>query len=597
MQTIARTLCTAAAFAAAAGADIPAAEAQINQGVWLSDTQSKCYLLYTDPQPADSVTWTGACADGGASGKGTATFMNGGRFVAQVSGKFMRGAPAGVVHAAWADGSHYDGNERSGRFTGQGTLTTAEGDRFDGTWADGHMNGRGSVVWVNGDRYDGDWRDNKAEGQGVQTWADGRKYQGAWKNDLPNGHGVLTRKDGSTFDGEFADGEPKPATVATGSSTPTASPAAPQTAAPVAGLSSSSASNVAAEPSSTATTAASANASTANWVDALVGLKLLAVDGSTLSLASADGGLSRQVQAPDGSVNAVNFTFLNGRQGTVADPQDLTKVVGIFRLSGTSLDVDYADGASERLSPASGGIAMMRHDRDALSCAAWYPEGHAFSAAEKEAALAAYAAHLGLQTPRPAGAKSCAEQASIAAAPTPRAMATAKESAPASHQSAHAKHGHKHNNETAAAGQPTIAAGPAMMASLDAVSPIEVRSSPVHLIDPPVAPSLASGADSASHCLAVDTDGARWGLRNTCGFPVQFAWCVMGGSDERDACEGGAVAGGVSANSFDALFADSSLRTEHDLRWIACEGDAADVVPRLVKTDPPAGRCVRGHAS
>ncbi|HEY4116009.1 MAG TPA: hypothetical protein VGM17_18275, partial [Rhizomicrobium sp.] len=215
--------------------------------------------------------------------------------------------------------------------------------------------------------------------------------------------------------------------------------------------------------------------------------------------------------------------------------------------------------------------------------------------AEKQAALAAYAAHLGLKAPRGnAAAPNCSEQASVAAAP---AASPAK--AAASSQPAHAKHrNRRHNTETATVEQPVAAAGPIAVASLDTVVPIQVRSSSVHSIDalaPP--PTAGSDADAASRCLSVDTDGARWGMRNTCSYPVQFAWCVMGGSDERDACDGGGVPGGVSANSFDALFADSNLRAEHDLRWIACGGSAGEVVPRLVKTDPPAGRCVRTHAS
>jgi hypothetical protein len=568
-----------------------AAEAQSSSSaVWLMDAQSKCTVLYADQRPADSVTWTGACANGAANGQGAATFTKGNRFVAQITGAFVNGAAAGAVRANWADGAHYDGDEQSSRFAGQGTLTTAAGDRFEGNWANGRMNGRGSVVWANGDRYDGDWRDNKAEGHGVQTWADGRKYDGAWKNDLPNGHGVLTRKDGSTFEGEFADGEPKPATVAVGSSTPTASPAAPQPAAAVAGL--SSASNPTANAAAPAI-AASANA--APWVDALVGLKLLAVDGSTLSLRSTDGGLSREVTAPNGSVEALTFSFLNGRQGTVSDPHDLSKVIGVFRLGATSLDVDYADGGTETWSAANGGVAMMRHDRYAVSCAAWYPEGHSFSAAEKQAALAAYAAHLGLKAARGnAAAPNCAEPASVAAAPL-----VAPSKAPASSQPASSKHhNRKHNTETADVEQPAAAAGPMALASLDAVMPIQVRSSSVHPIDAPAGPPSAGGdADTASRCLSVDTEGARWGMRNSCGFSVQFAWCVMGGSDQRSSCDGGAVPGGVSANSFDALFADSNLHAEHDLRWIACGGSADEVVPRLVKTDPPAGRCVRIHAS
>ncbi|HEY4115753.1 MAG TPA: hypothetical protein VGM17_16980, partial [Rhizomicrobium sp.] len=366
MGMVIRILSSAAVAAMAAAAMSSAAEAQSSSSaVWLMDAQSKCTVLYADQRPADSVTWTGACANGAANGQGAATFTKGNRFVAQITGAFVNGVAAGAVRANWADGAHYEGNEQSSRFAGQGTLTTAAGDHFQGMWANGRMNGHGSVLWANGDRYDGDWRDNKAEGHGVQTWADGRKYDGAWKDDLPNGHGLLTRKDGSTFEGEFADGEPKPATVAASSSTPTASPAAPQPAAAVAGLSSTT--KTKSDPPLTSVEPAQ-NASTAAWMDALVGLKLLAVDGSTLSLRSTDGGLSREVTAPNGSVEALTFSFVNAKQGTVADPHDLSKAIGVFRLSSAGFDVDYADGGMETWSAVNGGVAMTRHDRDAVSC-------------------------------------------------------------------------------------------------------------------------------------------------------------------------------------------------------------------------------------
>ncbi len=546
------------------------------------DRQSKCYVLYTDQQFADDVTWTGSCAGGTANGAGTATFMHSGRFVSQVTGNFTNGAATGSVRVSWSDGAHFEGDEQSGRFSGQGVLTAATGDRFEGVWANGQLNGKGSVKWVNGDRYDGDWRDNKADGHGVQVWADGRKYEGAWSNDLPNGHGVLTRKDGTAFEGEFADGEPKPAAGAAGQSTPTAPAAQQQPTAPAAGPLSVASSAQAAP--------ASSPANAQRWFDALVGLKLLAVDGSSIALSTTDDGLARQLVSASGNAETTDLTFVNARQGTVAGARDTSKVVGVFRLSDASLDIDYADGHTESLiANAGGGLSMTSHSVDGSSCSAWYPAGHTFSQAEREAAVAAYANRLGLATP---GAKHLTQSACgqhVAAAPAPAsaqpAATPADNNAPRhGNKSKHSAHGG--NAKTAAADQ-----------ALDPTQPIVVRSSQVHLIDAPVLATGTSTADRASHCLSVDTDGASWGFRNTCGFPVQFAWCVMGGSDERNSCDGGGISGAVASNSFDALFSESNLKAEHDLRWIACEGDQSDVTPRLVRADPPAGRCVRGRAS
>lgn len=140
-----------------------------------------------------------------------------------------------------------------------------------------------------------------------------------------------------------------------------------------------------------------------------------------------------------------------------------------------------------------------------------------------------------------------------------------------------------------------------------------VRASDVHLIDgafsvpgPDAQPAVKFGmADksfaspgSPSQCLSVEADGADVGFRNHCGFEVQFAYCVVDASEPARLCGSGAPIGGVIANGFGSLFAERDPKDpEHEFRWIACGGARGDVVPRLVRTDPPAGQCVRARAS
>ena len=99
----------------------------------------------------------------------------------------------------------------------------------------------------------------------------------------------------------------------------------------------------------------------------------------------------------------------------------------------------------------------------------------------------------------------------------------------------------------------------------------------------------------ASSCLSVESDGTHWGFRNHCGYTVQFAYCLMG-PNQLASCGDGAVAGSVAGNGFGALVADESLKetdAKHDFRWVACQGGAGEVIPRLDQIDPPSGRCVR----
>jgi hypothetical protein len=97
----------------------------------------------------------------------------------------------------------------------------------------------------------------------------------------------------------------------------------------------------------------------------------------------------------------------------------------------------------------------------------------------------------------------------------------------------------------------------------------------------------------------VDSDGANLGFRNHCAYGVQFAYCLQRAGDEATNCDAGSKTGAVPANGFAAVLLDTNIETadaEHDFRWVACSGDAGDVIAHLDRSDPPAGRCVRTGA-
>ena len=157
--------------------------------------------------------------------------------------------------------------------------------------------------------------------------------------------------------------------------------------------------------------------------------------------------------------------------------------------------------------------------------------------------------------------------------------------------------------EAPAEAKATEPAAETRVASLPETNPVEVRKSEVHLIDPPVTQATAAVAttdmpkpEGASSCLNVESDGMHWGFRNKCAFSVQYAYCTMDGRNQLTACKDGFVGGSVAPNGFGVLVADQNLRAlneNHDFRWVACQGGAGEVIARLDKSDPPAGRCVR----
>ncbi len=340
-------------------------------------------------------------------------------------------------------------------------------------------------------------------------------------------------------------------------------------------------------------------------IDQLADKKFSSVDGSTFALAPVEGGLRREIVAPDGAVKRTLFVFLNDKMGAVYEGDDSSSVVGVFRITGTGVAADYADGRSETLMlNGAGGVSMrLNAPTGAATCMAWYPEGHRFSTQERKAALAEYADRIGLHAPSGrnsgAAAKSSCVLAAAWTAPVPRLRAPA----PKPHSRGHAN----------AAAPSAATANLTALSAPDPNEPIVVRTSQVHLIDadanaPEETPDpkatasnepAATGAN-ASACLSVESDGRHWGFRNRCAYDVQFAYCLMNAADPLTSCREAAVSGSVAANGFGTLIVDQGLHdtnADHDFRWIACGGGAGEVVAHLDRSDPPAGRCLRPGAS
>lgn len=534
----------AAAVLACAILAAPAGADETENGQWLKDKD--CLLFNAAAHPGDTVSWTGACVDGYASGLGTATFTHDGK-TQSFSAIFARGViPDGNVVTRWGNGWSYQGATVGGRFHGYGILTTDANDRFEGQWIDGKLNGFGILRRANGERYAGDW-----------------------KNDKPNGSGELRHPDGTLIAGTFLEG--KLAQIADKPADPAAKPVVP-TNAPFGAVS---------------------------------GKTLNGVDGSSIALNLIEGGLELQVMPADGNARKTTFTFMTDRMGTVVEDTGMpgagTSVTGFFRLTPKGVEVRYADGRSAMLSAHDDGVQMALDGESGASCRSWYPAGHVFSEAEKKAALNAYASRLGLPVAATETSNGCASTTAAA----PEGAAPPASGKPAADKRATSK-------------APTrVAKASYRIGDYKGLESVSVKPSTVHAIDgdapvmavPPVKETLAALApktpekrpdknadqNEASRCLKVDSDGSHWGFRNSCGFAVQFAYCMAGGAGLAE-CGKGAMPGSVAANGFGALTADNSLKetdANHSFRWVACGGGAGEVVAHLDRFEPPAGRCER----
>jgi hypothetical protein len=613
-----------AANAASHRTATPVARPESQTGQWLVvDPRSGCRVLDVNFDDGDTASWSGACHNAVAEGAGTLIFSNDGDVVETITTNLHRGIMQdGHVVATWPDGSKYDGEEIGGHMNGAGVFTSAKGDRLEGQWTNDTLGGRVQIAWANGDRYEGDWRDGAANGQGTEIWANGDRYDGDWRDGKADGMGSQKWADGRSYNGAWRNDQPAQQFARTGSPPQPAAMNAAMTASnmipvpPVAVPTSlaSAAGAIASAPAAIVASAASQPAPSEEpnesaILDGLTGTQLVSVDGSRLAFTATEAGFTRQIARPDGPAQAMTFNFINDRLGTVTSAEDPSQTIGLFRVTDTEIDVNYADGRSEVLTPnRTGGLSIaVAAPNGGAYCMSWYPQGHLFSDAERKAAVAAYADRLNAgPNAMPSAAGNCADGASAKSA---SAVATSPK--PAANLQNVPRPIPKPTRVSFVAPSPWRSGAP-FVQNMSGV--VIVRDSTVHTIDadvnPSVPASLSSSSqaaldpsalpDSASSCLTVDSDGAHWGFRNHCSTSVQFAYCLMSDPDGLAACRDGGVAGSVAPNGFGALVADKSIKEtggDHDFRWIACTGGAAEVVPHLDRADPPVGHCVRPKAS
>ena len=149
---------------ATAGGELGGDGGLAEEGRWQQlENNPSCSVWNANPNPSETVTWSGACVNGKAQGRG-----------AQV----------------W-------------RYSEDGEWRT---EKYTGEMKGGRLHGRGVLVWANRDRYEGDWKDDKAHGRGVMVWADGDRYEGDFKDDKFHGRGVYARADGDKCEGDWREG-------------------------------------------------------------------------------------------------------------------------------------------------------------------------------------------------------------------------------------------------------------------------------------------------------------------------------------------------------------------------------------------------------
>ena len=175
---------------------------------WIIAENQPCQLWDASGVSGDeTVTWSGGCIDGKASGQGHAVWRTpGGVHVSE--GGYLNGRQNGFGTYIWPDGDRYEGEWRDGKRHGYGTYIKADGARYEGEWRDGKTHGHGTFTWTDGGRYEGEWRDGKRHGYGTHIQADGARYEGQYLDSKKHGQGTLAWPNGDRYEGRWRDGKP-----------------------------------------------------------------------------------------------------------------------------------------------------------------------------------------------------------------------------------------------------------------------------------------------------------------------------------------------------------------------------------------------------
>ena len=146
MKANLRLVCLGAALLCAFS---PAAHTAPAQADWIEDAHG-CKVANSQPQPIETITWSGHCKDGFTDGEGTVRWFSEGKFNGVTSGTF-----------------------KQGKLTGKGYVTIPHAAYRQVNAGTRNSNFR--HVWPSGSRLDGQFLDNQLIGDGVLTKPNGQK--------------------------------------------------------------------------------------------------------------------------------------------------------------------------------------------------------------------------------------------------------------------------------------------------------------------------------------------------------------------------------------------------------------------------------------
>lgn len=144
--------------------------------VWIQDPNG-CKVYNPNPIKDETISWSGQCSNGYASGTGTLVWYKKGKQNQEYVGDMHRGKPHGKGRYLYQDGTRREGTYRNGQQDGEGEIIHVGtngriSSLYRGQFKEGNRSGKGSEIEFNerGDTvsiYTGDFLDNEIQGKGI----------------------------------------------------------------------------------------------------------------------------------------------------------------------------------------------------------------------------------------------------------------------------------------------------------------------------------------------------------------------------------------------------------------------------------------------
>jgi len=174
---------------------------------WITDDKG-CKVQHRNRGPLQASTWSGACRDGFAEGRGLFQLHMGGVMTMSHDGEAKAGRFTGPGVRVLQMDTRYEGNFVDARLEGPGQITYADGTEVKGSFVANRLDGACTLAWANGDRYEGACKAGRPDGAGQVKYANGDAYEGAVSQGLASGPGRYAWANGNVYDGRFVIGQP-----------------------------------------------------------------------------------------------------------------------------------------------------------------------------------------------------------------------------------------------------------------------------------------------------------------------------------------------------------------------------------------------------